>query len=25
LAIPNYARNNRSGHSAVWIKDEASN
>ena len=24
VAIPNYARNNRSGHSAVWIKDEAS-
>jgi uncharacterized protein len=23
IAIPNYARNNRSGHSAVWIKDEA--
>jgi len=22
LAIPNYARNNRSGHSAVWIRDE---
>ena len=23
IAIPNYARCNRSGHSAVWIKDEA--
>ena len=23
IAIPNYARNNRSGHSAVWIKDES--
>ncbi len=22
LAIPNYARNNRSGRSAVWIRDE---
>jgi uncharacterized protein len=23
VAIPNYARNNRSGRSAVWVKDEA--
>ena len=22
LAIPNYARNNRGGHSIVWLKDQ---